>query len=80
MSTLKITSRRQITLRKEFRAHLGVGPGDTVEIDVLDGGRIMIHARTSGKIVETFGMLSQKDGPSLSIEEMNGITGEGWSR
>lgn len=80
MSTLKITSKGQVTLRKDLLAHLGVGPGETVEIDMLAEGRIVIRAAPSGRINEVFGMLSGQDGPSLSIDDINEIAREGWAR
>ncbi|PWE52655.1 hypothetical protein DEM27_30000 [Metarhizobium album] len=42
--SLKITARGQVTLKKEVLRHLGVKPGDTVDVDLLPNGRIQIAA------------------------------------
>jgi hypothetical protein len=55
-----------------------VNPGDKIIADKLPDGRIAIKAaRPTGKISDAFGFLKRKDGPSLSIEEMNRIVARG---
>ena len=44
MSTLTITAKGQITLRKDILKHLGVEPGEKVIVDKLPDGRIDIKA------------------------------------
>ena len=49
-------------------------------MDKLPDGRIEVKAaRPAGKISDAFGFLKRKDGPSLSIEEINKITARGWA-
>ncbi len=80
MSTLTITAKGQITLRKDILKHLGVEPGEKVIVDKLPDGRIDIKAaRPSGKISDIFNFLKRKDRPSLSIEEINDIAARGWA-
>jgi AbrB family looped-hinge helix DNA binding protein len=80
MSTLTITAKGQITLRKDLLKHLGVRPGEKVSVDKLPDGRIeMKAARPTGKISDVFGFLKRKCGPSLSIEEINEIAKRGWA-
>ena len=80
MSTLTITAKGQITLRKDILKHLGVEPGEKVIVDKLPDGRIDIKAaRPSGKITDIFNFLKRKDRPSLSIEEINDIAARGWA-
>jgi AbrB family looped-hinge helix DNA binding protein len=80
MSTLTVTAKGQITLRKDLLKHLGVHPGEKIIVDKLPGGRIEVKAaRPVGKISDAFGFLKRKGGPSLSIEEMNKITARGWA-
>jgi hypothetical protein len=44
------------------------------------GDRIEIRAaRSTGKISDVFGLLKKKNGPSLSIEDINRIAAEGWA-
>ncbi len=66
-----------MTLHKDILKHLGINPGDKITVDKLHDGRIELKAaRSTGKISDAFGFLKRKDGPSLSIEEMNGIVGQ----
>jgi len=80
MSTLTVTAKGQVTLRKDILKHLGVQPGQKVAVDKLPGGRIEVKAaRPTGKISDAFGFLKRKGGPSLSIEEINKIAARGWA-
>jgi AbrB family looped-hinge helix DNA binding protein len=80
MSTLTVTARGQITLRKDVLEHLGVRPGGKIVVDKLPDGRIEVKAvRSTGKISDVFDILKREDGPSLSIEEMNEIAARGWA-
>ncbi|PWB80558.1 MAG: transcriptional regulator [Methylocystaceae bacterium] len=80
MSTLTVTAKGQVTLRKDILKHLGVHPGDKIAVDKLPDGRIEVRAaRPVGKISDAFDFLKREDGPSLSIEEMNEIAARGWA-
>jgi AbrB family looped-hinge helix DNA binding protein len=80
MSTLTVTSKGQVTLRKELLDHLGVQPGDKIDLNKLPNGRIEVKAaRPSGKISSAFGLLKRKDGPRLSIEDISQAAAKGWA-
>lgn len=80
MGTLTVTAKGQVTLRKDLLEHLGVGPGDKIDVDKLPDGRIAVKAaRPSGRISAVFGLLKRKRGPRLSIEDMNRIAARGWA-
>ena len=81
MSTLTVTAKGQVTLRKDLLEHLGVHPGEKITVDKLPDGRIEVKAaRTMGKISDLFGSLKTKrKGRSLSIEQMNKIIARGWA-
>jgi AbrB family looped-hinge helix DNA binding protein len=80
MSTLTVTAKGQVTLRKDLLEHLGVHPGEKIAVDKLPDGRIeMKAARPTGKISDAFDYLKSKDGASLSIEEMNKVAARGWA-
>jgi AbrB family looped-hinge helix DNA binding protein len=80
MSTLTITAKGQVTLRKDFLEHLGVHPGEKVVVDKLPDGRIEVKAaRPAGQISDVFDILKRENGPVLSIEEMNDIAARGWA-
>jgi hypothetical protein len=51
MAILTVTSKGQVTLRKDLLRHLGVGLGEKKAVDKLPDGRIEIRAaRPRGKI------------------------------
>jgi len=80
MSTLTVTTKGQVTLRKDLLEHLGVHPGEKITVSKLPDGRIEVRAaRPAGKISDVFGFLKNSDGPSLSVEEMNRIAARGWA-
>jgi bifunctional DNA-binding transcriptional regulator/antitoxin component of YhaV-PrlF toxin-antitoxin module len=81
MSTLTVTAKGQVTLRRDLLKHLGVRPGEQITVDKLPDGRIEVKsARPTGKISDLFGSLKAKrKGRPLSIEEMNEIIAQGWA-
>jgi AbrB family looped-hinge helix DNA binding protein len=81
MSTLTVTAKGQVTLRKDLLEHLGVHPGEKITVDKLPDGRIEVKAaRQTGKISDLFGSLKAKrKGRPLSIEEMNKVIARGWA-
>ena len=81
MSTLTVTAKGQVTLRKDVLEHLGVHPGEKITVNKLPDGRIEVTAaRPTGKIADVFGSLtSKRKGKSLSIEGMNDIIARGWA-
>ena len=79
-STLKITSKGQVTLRKAVLDQLGVRPGDRITVEVVAPGRVEVRPAKAGASLEAFvGCLKKPGAPSLSIEEMNAIASEGWA-
>ncbi|HEY1612949.1 MAG TPA: AbrB/MazE/SpoVT family DNA-binding domain-containing protein [Rhizomicrobium sp.] len=80
MGTLTVTAKGQVTLRKDVLEHLGVRPGEKIAVEKLPSGRVEVKAaKATGAISDVFGMLKRKNGPRLSIEEMNTIAARGWS-
>jgi len=80
MSTLTVTAKGQLTLRRDVLKHLGVEPGEKLIVDKLPDGRIEVKAaRPTGRISDVFGLLKRKNGPHLSIEEINEAAGRGWA-
>ena len=80
MSTLTVTAKGQVTLRKDLLKHLGVQPGEQVTVNKLPDGRIEVRAaRPAGKISDVFNLLRKKKGRSLTIEELNKIAARGWA-
>ena len=79
MSTLTVTAKGQVTLRKDILEHLGVAPGDQISVQKLPDGKVEVTAAPTGEIAAVFGLLKQKSGRTLSIEQMNEIAREGWA-
>ena len=81
MTTLTVTAKGQVTLRKDLLEHLGVRPGEKIIVDKLPSGRIEIKAsRPQGKISDVFDFLKRENGPFLSIEEISEVARRGWAR
>jgi len=79
-TTLKVTAKGQVTLRKDLLNHLGVAPGDQIAVDLLPSGHAEIRAvRQRGTIDDFIGCLKRRGGPRLTIEEMGRIAAEGWA-
>jgi AbrB family looped-hinge helix DNA binding protein len=80
MSTLTITAKGQVTLRRDVLRHLGLQPGDRLEVERLPDGRIELRAaRREAPITQVFGSLKRDGAPVLSIEEIGAIAAEGWA-
>ncbi|HEX3918209.1 MAG TPA: AbrB/MazE/SpoVT family DNA-binding domain-containing protein [Caulobacteraceae bacterium] len=80
MTTLTVTGKGQVTLRKDLLRHLGVQPGEKVTVEMLPDGRIEVRAaRPTGKISDVFGLLKREGRPTLTIEEMNEVIAKGWA-
>jgi len=81
MSTLTVTAKGQVTLRKDILSHLGVQPGETITVNKLPDGAIEVRAaRPTGKISDAFGLLKHRGKKRhLSIEEIRRIAAEGWA-
>lgn len=80
MSTLTVTAKGQITLRKDILQHLGVGPGAKVSVEKLPDGRLEVKAaRPTGKISDVFDFIKLENGPHLTIEEIGEFAARGWA-
>jgi bifunctional DNA-binding transcriptional regulator/antitoxin component of YhaV-PrlF toxin-antitoxin module len=80
MTTLTVTERGQVTFRKEVLQHLGIKPGDKIELDLLPGGRGVLKAARPGQTIEGFvGLLAGKTKKVATIEEINEATAQAWA-
>lgn len=80
MTTLTLTAKGQITLRKDLLQHLGVHPGAKLELHKLPNGAIEVRAAPAkGKIADFFGILKKDGRRPVSIEEMNEVIAKGWA-
>jgi len=80
MTTLSVTSRGQVTFKKEVLQHLGIKPGEKIELDLLPDGRSVLRAaRQSGTMADFIGLLAGRTTKVATIEEINAASTEGWA-
>jgi bifunctional DNA-binding transcriptional regulator/antitoxin component of YhaV-PrlF toxin-antitoxin module len=80
MATLTVTSRGQVTFRKDVLRHLGTRPGEKIDLVLLPGGRAELKAaRPQGTIDDFIGRLAGKTDRVLSTEEIKEIAAAGWA-
>jgi bifunctional DNA-binding transcriptional regulator/antitoxin component of YhaV-PrlF toxin-antitoxin module len=72
-TTLTVTGRGQVTFRRDVLRHLGIAPGEKIELDLVPGGRAELRAATrSGSFRDVRGLLKSKtNGRVLSVEQIN---------
>lgn len=72
MLTQTVTARGQVTLRKEVLQHLGIGPGEKIELDLLPDGRgVMRAARQTGTMADFIKLLAGRGSKVATVEDMN---------
>ncbi len=80
MTTLTITSRGQVTFRKEVLQHLGIQPGEKIELDLLPGGRGLLKAAQPAHGIEGFvGLLAGKSRKKATLAEINEAASQAWA-
>ena len=80
MTTLTVTARGQVTFRKDVLQHLGIRPGEKIELDLLPDGRgILKAARPTGTIDGFVGLLAGRTKKVATIEEIKEATAQGWA-
>lgn len=81
MTTLTITAKGQVTLKKELLKHLGVKPGQKVDVEVMPGGKLSIAAgqEKKGSWEDILGLMADKTDKVATIEEMNEAIRKGWA-
>jgi bifunctional DNA-binding transcriptional regulator/antitoxin component of YhaV-PrlF toxin-antitoxin module len=80
MTTLTVTARGQVTFKKDVLQHLGIQPGDKIELDLLPDGRGVIKAaRPAGTIAGFIGLLAGQTSKVATIEEINAAAAQAWA-
>ena len=59
-----------MTLRKDLLAHLGIQPGQRIDVEVLPGGRLELHAEQATGSINSC---------CASLEELNQAAAAGWA-
>jgi bifunctional DNA-binding transcriptional regulator/antitoxin component of YhaV-PrlF toxin-antitoxin module len=80
MATLTVTARGQVTFRKEVLQHLGIKPGEKIELDLLPDGRgVLKAARPTGSINSFVGLLAGRTKKVASVDEIRDAAAGGWA-
>lgn len=81
MVDLKVTSKGQVTLKKDVLQHLGVKPGDRIEVELLPEGRVSVRALSerNGKMSDFFGIIPRSAGKQVSLDDIEQAIADGWA-
>jgi len=80
MLTLKLTAKGQLTLNKRVLTHLGIRPGDHINVSLNPEHEVSIRPKPSGNSIESvFGILHSPDGPVLTLDEIKEAIEAGWA-
>ncbi|MDR3323887.1 MAG: AbrB/MazE/SpoVT family DNA-binding domain-containing protein [Zoogloeaceae bacterium] len=80
MRTLAVTTRGQVTFRKDVLQHLGIQPGERIELNLLPNGRAELKAARPAASIDGFlGLLAGKTRKVATLEEINAAAAAGWA-
>jgi len=82
MNTLTITSKGQVTLKRDILKHLGAKPGQKVVAQPIAAGKVVLTLdKGEEDLNAAFGMLKpyNKRKKPLTIAEINEATAKGWA-
>jgi bifunctional DNA-binding transcriptional regulator/antitoxin component of YhaV-PrlF toxin-antitoxin module len=80
MAKLTVTSRGQVTLRKDVLNHLDINPGEKIELTLLPLGRAELKAAKPAGEIEAFcGFLADKTTKIATLEEIDEAAASGWA-
>lgn len=70
MATATITSKGQVTIPKKIRDKLGLKPGDKINFELNEQGKLEVSTKTYS-IMDTAGILYRPGQKAKTIKEMN---------
>jgi AbrB family looped-hinge helix DNA binding protein len=80
MTTLTVTARGQVTFRKDVLHHLGIKPGEKIELDKLPDGRVALRAAKPRDTIDGFlGLLEGGTQKVATLDEINEAAAAGWA-
>ena len=80
MTTLTVTAKGQVTLKKEVLRHLGVKAGDRLDLNLSPGPSVTSSPeRRTGTWNDVYGILAGETDKVATIEEMNEAIRKGWA-
>jgi antitoxin PrlF len=78
MTALTVTTKGQITLRRELLQYLGIAPGQQVEVHKQANGVLTLQAKAPQGL-EAFAGCLPPPPQALSVDEINAIIASGWA-
>lgn len=80
MTSVTVTMKGQVTLKRELLQHLGIKPGERIALEKLPGGELRVRAeRPAGTISSFIGRHAGKMKKPLTVDEINEIAASGWA-
>ena len=80
ITILTVTAKGQVTFRKDVLQHLGIRPGEKIELDKLPDGRVTLRAvQPRGTIDGFLGLLAARTKKVATLEEINAAAAAGWA-
>ncbi len=77
---MTVTARGQVRFRKDVLKHLGIEPGQKIELEKLPDGRIALRAeRPAGTIDNFIGLLADKTRKIATLDEIENAAEAGWA-
>ena len=78
MTILTVAARGQVTFRRDVLQHLGISPGEKIELEKLPDGRVALRAaRPVGTIDDFVGRLAGKTRKVATLEEIEAAAAVG---
>jgi len=80
MASQAVTAKGQVTLKRDLLQHLGVRPGERVDLEKLPGGELRLRAtRPTGTIEGFLGLLAGKTKRIATLEDIDEAAASGWA-
>lgn len=78
--TLKITAKGQVTLNRRVLEHLGVRPGDKIDVSLDADHEVSMSPSAEGQSIESvFGFLKAPGDPVLTLDEIKRSIEASWA-
>jgi len=80
MTSLALNAESQITLTSDLLQHLGIQPGQRLDVEKLPNSALRIKAiKPRGSIDNFIGRFAGKTNNIATIEEINDVIAAGWA-
>jgi len=80
MTSQAVTENGQVTLQRDWLHHLGIKPGERIDVEKMPGGELRVRAASPTGTIDGFlGLLAGKTRKVATIEEINAAAAAGWA-